>query len=568
MKYPIRQLPIVLTLLLGVSCSQPSLEEALTNEDQDRIEAILNSGEFDPNQSPGGGDVTLFEFLIKGYDKGGIWAALVAKHRNLSGDSRNRAASSMMSNLSMKDGEVVIDYNYQQLLLREYFQALYELIKPLDSEASSLPKTTMGEDIFMIYANYRFYIFQPEGLATVKFDKPYETSNVLDIGQSPEYKDVVESSPGKELIFYVLHPAGMTPNYYVKVFADPFEGGALGNDVTFWNDKLLFAAKYNGDYQFDGSMEFPSNIEIEYNQLAEAADYEGYLNWIEKNLHSFSYSSSGDRPKTIPDRFQVYTDFEGFAPKALSRGVTDFGFDLVLLQSIYDYGEPTVNLKLAVYKDEKLLKANDLPESGEYMYDPSPEISLENGRVGVFREGYEETVTEAPPIATGGYTPRTFPDTTYAYTVDENGTLISVSDEITIQGNVMDRLSAKIELADFGVVRFTTAREEKLNLYLVREDIPVYQFPAHAVNQWMPEEDNQHEWKFSFSDMNGDGLKDLVYMASAVTGNGPNGMEVFPANCVYFRVGNQFVLQEELNQQLNELSNLKKIKEFVKQKFN
>jgi len=563
MKTIIKLTQLVSILFVITSCSKPSLKEALRNNDENLVKSIINSGDFDPNMWSPESPETLFEIVVRKYNDSDL-ADKIAAHPSLTMLERDKALYSMLRDIRVENEEYVIDDPDRKISLKSFTKAFYLLMKPLPESESTLIKTDLNEEYVTIYNGIDFYIFSSGGFKTVVFDKPYETQNVLDVQKSPEYKDVVNSSPGKELIFYVLHPAGMNPNAYVKVFADPLLEESDNYDVNYWNDKLLFAAIYPNEYIFDGSMHFPDDLKIQYNKLIEAADYDGYLTWVENNLHSFSYSDSKGSPQRIPDQFKSFSTLDDIAPFAINQKVTEFEYDLILLRSVHSYGEPTIILDLAVYKEQNLLKTSRV--INQDIYDiPEPQVTMKNGIITIFEEGYK---LETDANAEGTINSIEKQDSTYYFSVDQNGELIPWSREITIQGNVIDRLSAKVELNGFGDVRFVTAREEKLNLYLVKEGAPIFQFPTHRVNQWMPEEDNQNKWNFTFTDLNGDGLKDLIYLASAITGNGPNGMDVFPVYEVYLRGGDQFLIQEEVGKNSNEFSTMKEIEEFVKERFN
>jgi hypothetical protein len=553
---------LIIVLILAAGCSKPSLQEALNNDDTEAFREIINSGDFDPNIWPDESDVTLFEYVVRKYNDP-VMAEKIASHPKLTVIARDKATYSLVREIRNKDGAYVIDDPDQLISLEALTKAFYLLIKPLPSSESTLPKTDLGQESLLVYNERDFYILGSDGAyTTVKFDKPFETNYILDVSRTPEYKDVIPSAPGKELVFYILHPGAPGPKNYVKVFADPSSAELNEMNTDFWNDKLLFAAVPPYGYTFDGSMDFPDDMEIQYNKIITATDYEGYIDWVEENLHDFVWSSSKSRPKAVPDQFNTYTDFENYAPVSFNKEVADFGYDLTLFRSIYDYGEPMLSLKLAVYKDRQLLATKDIPENGEYMYEPMPMVSLEDGKIKVEREGYNtaDVLGDVPPE---DFVAEDVPDTTYYYTVNEKGELIPWSDGIIIEGNQVDRLSTEVELSGFGDVRFVSSKGDKLNLYLVSQDTPIYQFPSHEVNQWMPEEDNEHEWKYLFSDLNGDGTKDLIYMASAITGSGPNGMDVFWSNSIYIRKGDEFVIQTELPYEINELATLEEVKSLV-----
>jgi hypothetical protein len=148
-------------------------------------------------------------------------------------------------------------------------------------------------------------------------------------------------------------------------FGEPYEPA---NDVSLWNNKLLFAAKFSGDYQFDGSMEFPDNIEIEYYILTEATDYEGYMEWVENNLASFSYEDG--QPEPISGQFQSLAK-ENLVPILVKRNVTAHGYDLIMMRSIFSFGEPTLRLQFDVYKYRQLFNTAEVINY-DFYDSPSP----------------------------------------------------------------------------------------------------------------------------------------------------------------------------------------------------
>jgi len=543
---------LIFLLVVLASCSKPTLEEAIQGNDEATIRQIINSGEFDPNIFPDDGEITLFEYIVRKYNEPEL-VEKIASHPDLSGTVRDKAAYSLFLAIRIDKGGHVFDDPNRLILLDNYAKALYLLIKPLPSKESTLPKVDFSDGSFYLsMGGGSSYLFRS--------DKWIECITSLEHGKDPVYEDLVPSYPGEELVVYTLEAAGMTPDNYVRVFSDPWLAEPSANNNDFWESIQLFAAKYNGDYEFDGSMNFPDDMEIQYNTIIRATDYEGFIGWIESNLSTFSYGD--DPPVAIPGQFKSMTDFENFAPITLNRDVTEFGFDLVLLESIYDYGEPNLTMNLAVYKDEELLKSNRLPESGEYLYDPRPSISLEEGKIKIFREGYneEDTFTDVPPE---GYVPKVYPDTTYYYSVDKYGELIPWFDKITIEGEVWEYLSFDMELQDFGQVRFlTTTFDSKTFLYLTKNDTAVYEFPQPEVNTWHPGGESD-QWTATFQDLNGDALKDLIFRAMAITGAGPNGMVDFRTTSVYIRSGDQFIIQEILPDGINELETLEEVKEML-----
>jgi len=101
----------------------------------------------------------------------------------------------------------------------------------------------------------------------------------------------------------------------------------------------------------------------------------------------------------------------------------------------------------------------------------------------------------------------------------------------------------------FGAVRFVslvgTARgPAKCAFELRRAGKAVYRFPESYANQWSCE----RIAAVAFRDMNGDGTKDVVVIAQAISGIGPTAARPFDANTVYYNTGQgRFVTFEKVN---------------------
>lgn len=235
-------------------------------------------------------------------------------------------------------------------------------------------------------------------------------------------RDLTDEVAGNELLIYAQH----MPYSYIEAFAFIVDQDDL-------SQKIL-AAEYNGQNEdavitIDPAPDEP-NFGItdefiitrdDYNlvTIESDADYQNYIAWIESNLASFSYGDG--QPAPIPDHFEAFVEGDNLAPVQFSRSVTDFDFDLILMRSIYDHGEPTLSLRLAVYEKGELLKSSTVIDQ-EFMYIPSAQVSLENGSVKIFQEGYK-LETDVNPDGTINTIEKS--DTTYYYTINEKGELIA-----------------------------------------------------------------------------------------------------------------------------------------------
>ncbi len=105
-------------------------------------------------------------------------------------------------------------------------------------------------------------------------------------------------------------------------------------------------------------------------------------------------------------------------------------------------------------------------------------------------------------------------------------------------GSVVAKQSFDTKFAGFGKVRFVSLIDirsgpGKCRFELRRGERVVYRFPKPYANDWSCEEITA----IAFADVNGDGRKDVIAMAKAITGIGPTGVLPFNANTVYYNTG-------------------------------
>ena len=218
----------------------------------------------------------------------------------------------------------------------------------------------------------------------------------------------------------MLHPAGMNPKPYVKVFADPLQENAPADHIPYWNEKLLFAADYSGGFSFDGSMEFPESLNVIINNIPGTADYEGYISWVENNLADFK-----SEPTAVPLRYNQLMNGKAseFAPVAVKRAISK-GFDIVIFRPIGNFqereqlGMHSFSFFAGVYKDQQLVSLDYFYLNGS----ENPEhvditLSIEDERVSIFRKGFTESIMGEVIEEV------VYPDTTYYYAISQAGEL-------------------------------------------------------------------------------------------------------------------------------------------------
>jgi hypothetical protein len=102
-------------------------------------------------------------------------------------------------------------------------------------------------------------------------------------------------------------------------------------------------------------------------------------------------------------------------------------------------------------------------------------------------------------------------------------------------GTVIAEQSFDTSFAGFGKVRFVSLIDHRSGpgrsrFELRRGGRAVYRFPEPHANDWSCQEITA----VAFADLNGDGRKDVIVMAKAITGIGPTGVRPFDANTVYY----------------------------------
>ena len=136
--------------------------------------------------------------------------------------------------------------------------------------------------------------------------------------------------------------------------------------------------------------------------------------------------------------------------------------------------------------------------------------------------------------------------------------------------NVITEQSFDVELENFGQVTFVSGSIEEDGLYKLKLCLidgngkVLYEFPDFYGNNWPM---FFEVWSVAFDDLNGDGLKDVVAIASFMTGAGPTGAEEFPVAGVYFQHGKEFVsipwLDEEIIENVTEV-NISNVSDYIK----
>jgi hypothetical protein len=129
-------------------------------------------------------------------------------------------------------------------------------------------------------------------------------------------------------------------------------------------------------------------------------------------------------------------------------------------------------------------------------------------------------------------------------------------------GTVVAKQSFDTEFAGFGKVRFVSLNEfrnspPKCRFELRRGGRAVYRFPEPRANTWACEKITA----VAFADVNGDGRKDVIVMAKAVTGIGPTGARPFDANTVYYNTGKgRFATVAAVNEFASKYNSVDKLK--------
>jgi len=124
--------------------------------------------------------------------------------------------------------------------------------------------------------------------------------------------------------------------------------------------------------------------------------------------------------------------------------------------------------------------------------------------------------------------------------------------EVDFRGKVIAEQSFPVSFEGLEARRFVSTRSgdnTQIFFFLVGDEgTPLYEFPLHGGNEWFAETVEA----VAFTDLNGDGKKDVIAIVGAVTGMGRGGMVPFPVGNVYVREGNIFHFPTELNNEIVE----------------
>lgn len=129
---------------------------------------------------------------------------------------------------------------------------------------------------------------------------------------------------------------------------------------------------------------------------------------------------------------------------------------------------------------------------------------------------------------------------------------------VTVDGKqmtVIDDQSFDVTLEDWGDLRFLSCEpadgEGQIRFVLSRDGNTVYEFPAVY-------DDSEFMWKaqgvnfVTFPDLNGDGRKDAIMSMNLEVKDTKNGSQPFASALVYRSQGDQFVINRELTDMINE----------------
>lgn len=110
--------------------------------------------------------------------------------------------------------------------------------------------------------------------------------------------------------------------------------------------------------------------------------------------------------------------------------------------------------------------------------------------------------------------------------------------------------SFDVRLAGLGSVRFVSLMDtrngpSKCRFELRKNGATIYRFPEPYSNTWAC----MGVQAVAFRDVNRDGAKDVVIIATAITGIGPNGAKPFHANTIYYGTGHgDFLTERKVNE--------------------
>lgn len=129
-------------------------------------------------------------------------------------------------------------------------------------------------------------------------------------------------------------------------------------------------------------------------------------------------------------------------------------------------------------------------------------------------------------------------------------------DELKSEGaKIIDKQSFPVKLENFGNVKFVAVSKpvndyNKAYFYLADSNGNIlYTFPDFYGNKWSMLSSID---AVSFTDVNGDGLKDIVIVSKYVTGAGSDGSTPFNVSGVYFQKGKEFTSNSSLDEKLND----------------
>jgi len=132
-------------------------------------------------------------------------------------------------------------------------------------------------------------------------------------------------------------------------------------------------------------------------------------------------------------------------------------------------------------------------------------------------------------------------------------------EKITLEeSRIIEEQSFDMEWGEMGKVRFVSYRpdaqadRQDVTFYLVKDGVVVYSFP-YKNDQIQSSTGLFDEVEaVSFRDADGDGTKDILLILDYITGAGPQGMIPRPEPRVYLARGNEYIIDEQLADQMKE----------------